>query len=93
VRRLRAPSTRKLGFQELVLDQWIGVFVPTGTPAEISQILNAEINKALAVPSVRESLEHQALEPVGGTVKFAERLFREDYAKYARLIKELNIKA
>src|SRR5262249_2222629 len=66
------PTYRELGFQELVLDQWVGVFVPAGTPPAITQSLNAEINKALAIPSVRENLAQQALEPVGGTIEFAE---------------------
>jgi tripartite-type tricarboxylate transporter receptor subunit TctC len=87
------PTFRELGFQELVLDQWIGVFVPTGTPTVIAGQLNAEFNKVLAIASVRENLLHQALEPVGGAVEFADELFRNDYAKYARLVKRLNIRA
>src|SRR5262249_6287618 len=70
------PSLRELGFEALVLDQWTGVFLPTGTPAATTERLNGEMNKALAIASVRENLFHQALDPVGGSVDFAERLFR-----------------
>ena len=52
--------------------------------------LNAEINKALEAV-IREGLLQQAQEPVGGTAEEAARLFRDDYAKYGRLVKELNI--
>jgi tripartite-type tricarboxylate transporter receptor subunit TctC len=90
---LDVPTYRESGFTELVLDQWISVFVPSGTRPTIVARLNAETNNALALPSVRENLLQQALEPVGGSVAFADQLFREDYAKYARLVKELNIKA
>jgi tripartite-type tricarboxylate transporter receptor subunit TctC len=86
------PTFEEAGFKGLVLDQWIGVFAPTATPKAITARLNAEINKVLAAPAVRENLEQQALEPVGGTAEEADRLFRGDVEKYGRLMKELNIK-
>jgi tripartite-type tricarboxylate transporter receptor subunit TctC len=87
------PTFRQAGFDALVLDQWVGVFVPAGTPAAIVDRLNAEINKVLADAAVRASFLQQAQEPVGGTIEHATRLFREEFEKYGRLIKELNIKA
>ena len=85
------PTYQEGGIAGLVLDQWIGVFVPTGTPPLIVGRLNAEINKALGEAVIREGLLQQAQEPVGGTAEEAARLFRDDYAKYGRLVKELNI--
>jgi tripartite-type tricarboxylate transporter receptor subunit TctC len=87
------PTYQEAGIQGLVLDQWIGVLVPAGTPPAITARLNSEINKALTDAAVRESFLKQAQEPVGGTAEQFLRLFRDDYAKYGRLIKELNIKA
>jgi tripartite-type tricarboxylate transporter receptor subunit TctC len=89
---LEVPTFQEAGIKGLVLDQWIGVFVPTGTPPAIVARLNAEINKVLADAAIRESFLQQAQEPVGSTVEEFSRLFREDFAKYARLVKELNIK-
>jgi tripartite-type tricarboxylate transporter receptor subunit TctC len=85
------PTFQEAGIDGLVLDQWIGVFVPTGTPAIITARLNAEINKALTASAVRDTLLQQAQEPVGGSAADATRLFHEDFVKYGRLIKELNI--
>jgi tripartite-type tricarboxylate transporter receptor subunit TctC len=87
------PTFEEAGIKGLVLDQWLGVLVPTGTPPDIAARLNVEINKALADATVRESFLKQAQEPVGGTTEQFLRLFRDDYAKYGRLMKELNIKA
>jgi tripartite-type tricarboxylate transporter receptor subunit TctC len=87
------PTYQEAGIRGLVLDQWVGVFVPAGTPPAITARLNAEVNKALTDAAVRESFLQQAQEPVGGTVEQLLQLFRDDYAKYERLIKELNIKA
>ena len=39
-----------------MLDQWLGVFAPAGTPADIIERLNGEIGKALADPAVRKNL-------------------------------------
>ena len=86
------PTFQEAGVQGLVLDQWLGVLVPTGAPTAVVTSLNTEMNKALADPIVRESFLKQAQEPVGGTVEQFLELFRADYSKYERLMKELNIK-
>jgi len=87
------PTYEEAGFKELVLDQWLGVFVPTGTPPAVIARLNTEIGKALAEPAIRNILLESAQEPIGGSAEQFARLVREDYEKYRRLVKELNIKA
>jgi tripartite-type tricarboxylate transporter receptor subunit TctC len=86
------PTYQEAGIKGLVLDQWIGIFVPKGTPPAITERLNAEINKALADATIRESLLQQAQEPVGGSVEQFTRLVRDDFEKYAQLKRELNLK-
>ena len=54
--------------------------------------LTAEIGKALAEPAIRKNLEDSAQEPIGGTADAFARLVREDFAKFEKLVKELNIK-
>jgi tripartite-type tricarboxylate transporter receptor subunit TctC len=86
------PTYQESGITELALDQWLGVFVPAGTPPAIVARLNSEMNKALAVATIRESFLQSAQEPVGGSAEAFSRLVREDFAKYERLVRELNIK-
>jgi tripartite-type tricarboxylate transporter receptor subunit TctC len=86
------PTYQEAGIKGLVLDQWLGVFVPAGTPPAIAARLNAEIGKALADPAIRDNLVQSAQEPIGGTAEAFARLVRDDFEKYARLVKELNIK-
>jgi len=88
----QVPTYQEAGIQGLILDQWLGVFVPAGTPPAITSQLNVEINKAIADAVVHETFLKQAQEPVGGTAEQFLQLFRDDYSKYERLIKELNIK-
>ncbi len=47
------PTYEEAGIKGLVLDQWLGVFAPAGTPSAIAELLNSEINKAIADPGVR----------------------------------------
>jgi len=87
------PTYEEAGIKGLVLDQWLGVFAPPGTPSDITDRLNSEIGKAVADPVVRKNLLDSAQEPIGGTADQFAQLVREDYAKFARLVKDLNIKA
>jgi tripartite-type tricarboxylate transporter receptor subunit TctC len=87
------PTFEEAGFKGLVLDQWLGVFAPVGTPPAITVRLNTEMNKALADPTVRKGFLDSAQEPIGGTADQFTQLVRDDFAKYARLLKELKIKA
>ena len=87
------PTYQEAGVQGLVVDQWLGVLVPTGTPPDIAARLNAEIGKALGDEKIRKTFVDQAMDPVGGTSAQFAKLVREDYDKFARLVKELNIKA
>jgi tripartite-type tricarboxylate transporter receptor subunit TctC len=86
------PTYEEAGIKGLVLDQWIGIFAPAGTPLAITETLNSEIGKVLAEPAVQKNFLNSAQEAVGGTAEQFAGLVRDDYAKYGRLVKELNIK-
>ena len=86
------PTYQEAGIKGLVLDQWLGVFVPAGTSPATTARLNVEIGKALADPAIRENLVQSAQEPIGGTAEAFGSLVRDDFEKYSRLVKELNIK-
>ena len=86
------PTYEESGLKGLVLDQWLGLFAPAGTPAEIVRRANAAVGKVLADAAVRERFAPQGLEAVGGSPEQFAKLYRDDYEKYARLVKELAIK-
>lgn len=86
------PTYQEAGMQGLVLDQWLGLLVPVGTPDGVVRRLNAATERVLAQPAVRERFAPQALEAVGGSPEQFAKLYRDDYEKYGRLVKELNIK-
>ena len=86
------PTFEEAGIKGLVLDQWLGVFVPAGTPLAIITRLNTDIGKALAEPAIQANLVQSAQEPIGGTPEAFGVRVREDFEKYGRLVQELNIK-
>ena len=87
------PTYQEAGVKGLVLDQWLGVFVPVGTPPAIAARLNDVTNKALADARIRDSLLQSAQEPVGGSAADFSRLVGQDVETYGRLVRDLEIKA
>jgi tripartite-type tricarboxylate transporter receptor subunit TctC len=85
------PTFQEAGISGLVLDQWVGVFAPSGTPPAITARLGAEIRNALADSTLRERLLAAGQEPAIGTEDFA-RFVHEEFGKYERLIGQLGIK-
>jgi tripartite-type tricarboxylate transporter receptor subunit TctC len=87
------PTYQQAGVSGLVIDQWLGMFVPFGTPKPIADRLSHEVDKALAEPAVRANFLESAQEPVGGSAAQFVRLVKDDYDKYARLTRDLAISA
>lgn len=86
------PTFQEAGMDGLVADQRLGVLVPAGTPPEIRAHLNTAINEALRDEKVRKIFTDQAQDPAGGSAEQYARLIHEDSDKFARLVKELNVK-
>ena len=86
------PTLEEAGFKGMVLDAWYAAFVPKGTPPAIVARLNAEMNKAVSDPAMKDSFERGSMEPVGGTPEQLDKAAQDDSVKYARLVKELGIK-
>jgi tripartite-type tricarboxylate transporter receptor subunit TctC len=86
------PSVTEAGFPDLVTADWIGFAARRGTPAEITSQLNTAINKVLAEPKVRDSLEKIGAVPVGGTAAQFGHEIRADISRWEKIIKDADIK-
>jgi tripartite-type tricarboxylate transporter receptor subunit TctC len=60
------PTFAELGYK-LEFDYWLGMFAPAKTEAAMVQRLNASINRALALPDVKERMKKLVFEPAPGT--------------------------
>jgi len=85
------PTVAEAGVPGFEATTWHGVLVPAGTPATIVGKLNAEINRLLQLPDVRERLGNLGAEIIGGTPReFAEHIQRE-IPRWAKVIKAAGI--
>jgi tripartite-type tricarboxylate transporter receptor subunit TctC len=72
------PSIAEAGFPGFEGVAWIGLFTTTGTPKEIVDRINAEVNRIIADPDIKTKLDEQGMTPVGGTpADFAAFVARE----------------
>jgi tripartite-type tricarboxylate transporter receptor subunit TctC len=72
---------------------WYGVGVPTGTPAEIIDKLNKEINTALADPTFKARLADVGGSALSGSPADFGRLIADETEKWGKVIRAANIKA
>ena len=86
------PTVVEQGFPELVIADWVGFVVKSGTPDAIIGTLNAAINKALAKPSVREAFAKIAAEPAGGTPAEFGAHIKAQIAHWGKVVKDAGIK-
>ena len=71
---------------------WFGAVAPKGTPLPIVERLNAAINKIIKYPEFRKTAAAEGMTVTGGTTEDINKLVRGDYERWARLVKEANIK-
>jgi tripartite-type tricarboxylate transporter receptor subunit TctC len=76
----------------LVAINWWGVLFPAGTPKAIVGKLNADTRKALADADVKKRFADLGVEAVSSTPAQFDKFIKAEMAKYAKLIKEANIK-
>ena len=80
------------GFPGFDVDVWFGLVGSAKIPPQVLKRLNAEVNRALALPDLRDKLLSQQYEPIGGTsARFAE-VIRSDIDRYAKVIRDIGIK-
>ncbi|MGO4765552.1 Bug family tripartite tricarboxylate transporter substrate binding protein [Cupriavidus sp. 2KB_3] len=87
------PTFAELGYPKANLTSTFGIFAPGKTPPAIINRLNAELNKALGEPDVRERLLKGGEVPTGGTAAQFAAAVRAESEDNARIVKEAGIKA
>lgn len=86
------PTLDEAGIPGFELTGWSGMALPAGAPRDLVLRLNAEINKALASPTVLKGIASRGGTPMGGTPeRFAEHV-RKETERLGKLIKAIGIK-
>lgn len=86
------PTVVEQGYPNLVIQDWVGWLVKSGTPHEIVARLNAAANKALATASVREAFAKMAAEPAGGSPTEFGAFVKSQIAYWGLMVRESGIK-
>jgi len=86
------PTVAESGIPGFEVTAWAGVIVPAKVPQAIVARLNAEINRTLAAPAVRERLIVQGLTVIGGTPEQFGEHVRKEAAKWAEVVKRAGVK-
>jgi tripartite-type tricarboxylate transporter receptor subunit TctC len=85
------PSWQEAGVANANVINYWGIVAPVGTPPAIVARLNADVQKVLAQPDVRERLEREGAEIISGPPERLAALIETDLANWKKLIAEAKI--
>jgi len=87
------PTIAESGYKGFEASTWYGLLAPAGTPAAIVAKLNAEVNRALGTPEVRQRLAAEGGEALGGSAEQFASFLKAEHAKWGRVVKESGARA
>jgi tripartite-type tricarboxylate transporter receptor subunit TctC len=85
------PTIAESGLPGYEVNAWVGILAPAGTPADIVQLLNREVQAILKQPDVQKRLEEMGSRPIGASPEAFATLLKSDVAKFAVIIKSAGV--
>lgn len=73
--------------------QWIGLLTTAGTPQDVIERINAELNRALRDPDLIAKFAQQGLSPAVGTPADFQRTITSDLENWTETARAANITA
>ena len=86
------PTLAESGFPGFEATSWFGMLAPAGTPAPIVAKVHQQAVKIAAMPDVRQKLSALGLDTTGEGPEALAAIIKRDIAKWAKVIKDANIK-
>ncbi|MFN8720274.1 MAG: Bug family tripartite tricarboxylate transporter substrate binding protein [Rhodospirillales bacterium] len=86
------PTFAELGVTDIEAQAWIGVIAPAGVPQTVFEKIRAEVNEALAQPTLVEQLRGQMMEVVAMPTDRFVGYMREELERWGPIIRRNNIK-
>lgn len=81
------PTLVEQGYKDIVVQEWLGWFVPAKTPTDTVNKLNALVRESLQSPEFIESLAKNSLQPLTQSPDEFARLLRQDHERWAGIAK------
>ncbi|KQX23028.1 tripartite tricarboxylate transporter substrate binding protein [Variovorax sp. Root434] len=88
----QVPTVAESGFSGFESVTWFGILGPANLPKEVVAKLNADINKALKEPDLRQKLIAQGADVSGGSAEQFSKLIRDDIVRWGKLVKDSGAK-
>ena len=85
------PTFVESGVADFVVNSWVGLLAPVGTPAAVITRLNTELNAVLNDAAVREKLRVMGIEPTPGTAEQYRDEIKRDLDRYGAVVKAAGI--
>ncbi|MCT9812125.1 tripartite tricarboxylate transporter substrate binding protein [Acidovorax sp. Be4] len=86
------PTMAESGIKGFDVSTWYGLFMPAGTPPAIVNKVNAEVNRLLAMPEVKDAIQAQGAEPQAMSVANFDKMFKADFKASKQLVEESGAK-
>ena len=86
------PTVEESGVNGFAFVSWYGLWGPKNLPADLSNTLQADIAKVLALPDVKQRLNALGFDPIGSGAEQFATYIRDEMAKYEKIIKDAKIK-
>src|SRR4030095_6093998 len=82
------PTIAEAGYKGLDANTWFGLVAPAGPPAPVVTKINAEVNRILKMPDVKEKFAAEGGGPIGGSSPEFAALLKSDYLEWGEGVKE-----
>jgi tripartite-type tricarboxylate transporter receptor subunit TctC len=82
------PTIAEAGVQGYEINNWYGLFVPAGTPADVIQRLNADTIRAVQRPEVRAKLISAGMEPSWNTPGQFAAYIKSENVKWSKIVRD-----
>ncbi len=86
------PTLAESGVPGYELEQWWGIVVPAGTPRDIIDKLNAELNRILATPEIKSFMAHEGADPAPSTPEALARHLSAELERWTALVDRTGLK-
>jgi tripartite-type tricarboxylate transporter receptor subunit TctC len=86
------PTVEESGVKGFDFVSWYGLWGPKNVPGDVSNRLQGEIARLLAMPDVKERLNLLGFEPIGAPAEVFAKYIRDEMAKYQAIITDAKIR-
>ena len=86
------PTIAEAGYPGHEVSFWMGVFVPTGTPKNLVDLLNKQVARIMALPDVKERMATIGFDPTLSTSEELTNHMTAETNKWLKVVRQANIK-